>query len=255
MAVLVSVSFALGIVGAMALTLALILRWVRHYADSPRPQHHDSDLVEALPFAVALFSADDRLILANTKLSQLMPAVEELRGRDISRSDFFQTLAETGIFVDASHRLPAFLADVAARAEPRQIEWEVSLTDGRSLHFNERATDGGGRLLTCVDITQQKQQSWALDEKSHLLRASLESIDQGVLVFGPDGRMRTWNERYFDLFGVASDIAEVGLSVKKLCWYLADADTLEDNSADAVSRRIENIMNCDPAQEELQGPE
>lgn len=255
----VSMFLVIGVVCAIALALALALAFTLRRQlrpnGGPHPSGHDDDLVEAVPIAVALFDADDRLSLTNTRLSQLLPMVEELRDQEIGRLDFFRSLAEAGIFVDATHRVPAFLADVAARAERQEIEWEVNLTDGRSLQFAERATAGGGRLLTCADVTRQKRQSWALDEKTHLLRSSLESIDQGILVFGPGGGMRTWNNRYFDLLGVTSEIAEVGVSIKKLCRYLTDAGIFEENDAESVSRRIEEITTCDPSQYEMAGPD
>ena len=255
MTALVAIFIAIGIVGAGALVLALARCRARRSAATPPIQHYDSDLVEAIPIAAALFDADDRLRLVNTKLSDMLPIADGLRNQDISRMDFFQSLAEAGVVVEAAQRVPAFMADVAVRAEPQEIEWEVSLTDGRSLQFAERATDGGGRLLTCVDLTKQKKQSWALDEKTHLLRTSLESIDQGVMVFGPGGGMRTWNQRYFDLLGVTSEIAEVGVPVEKLCWHFADAGVFEDNSAEYVSQRTEAMMNCDPPQHEMAGPD
>ncbi|MDA1101038.1 MAG: PAS-domain containing protein [Proteobacteria bacterium] len=251
---LFSAFLTMGVVGAIALVLVLVFRREQKSADTPPLQRHDSDLVEAVPIAVALFDADDRLSLVNSKLSQMLPMVDALKNQGTSRFDFFRFLAEADTFVDAAHRMPAFLADVAARAEPREIEWEVNLTDGRSLQFAERATDAGGRLLTCVDVTGQKRQSWALDEKTHLLRSSLESIDQGVLVFGPGGGMRTWNQRYFDLLGVTSEIADVGVSIEKLCRYLADAGVFAGNDGKSVSRRIEEILTCDPSQYEMAGP-
>jgi len=82
-----------------------------------------------------------------------------------------------------------------------------------------------------------------LDEKSELLTTSLESIDQGVLVFDGDGRMQTWNQRYFDLFGFTADIAGVGLSLKKFCWYLADTGVLKENSPEFIDRRVKAIMD------------
>ena len=258
---LLTVSLAAGIVCGIAIAVALglfIRRAGRRTVATPTQplptKPLDSDLVEALPLAVAHFDADDRLSLVNQNFLQLLPMVEVLKEHDISRLDFFQILADAGIFVDATHRVPAFLADVAARAEMKQVEWEVNLTDGRSLQFAERSTEGGGRMLSCVDITKQKQQSWALDEKSHLLRASLESIDQGVLVLGPDGGMRTWNQRYFDLYGLTAEIAEIGLSIQKLCEYMAKAGLFADNSAESISRLVQEIKNCSPPQFEMAAP-
>ena len=174
-----------GIAGAIALVLACKTTDRRAQQAEVQTQiiNHDTDFVDALPIAVALFDAGDRLRQINGELLQLLPMVHALNHQSISRLEFFRALAEEGIFVDAAGQVSDFLADVAARALPRHIEWEVSLTDGRSLHFTERAMESGGRLLSCADITAQKQQSWALDEKSQLLNTSLESIDQKQCAF------------------------------------------------------------------------
>ena len=244
-----------GIAGAIALVLACKTTDRRAQQAEVQTQiiDHDTDFVDALPIAVALFDAGDRLRQINGELLQLLPMVHALNHQSISRLEFFRALAEEGIFVDAAGQVSDFLADVAARALPRHIEWEVSLTDGRSLHFTERAMESGGRLLSCADITAQKQQSWALDEKSQLLNTSLESIDQGVLVLAPDGSLLTWNERYFGLAGVTSEIAKVGLSAEGLCQYFADCGLYGQVSADTVTERVKAVMSCDPPQLEMAG--
>ncbi|MDP6873067.1 MAG: PAS-domain containing protein [Alphaproteobacteria bacterium] len=245
----------LGVAAAIALGLALAVmsRRARRSAARAVQSNHDTDIVKSLPIAVVYFDAEDRLQQVNEHLLQMLPLVHALRHQQISRIEFFRTLAEAGIFVDAANRVEAFLYDVAARSQSLHVEWEVSLTDGRSLHFAERTVEGGGRLLSCFDVTKQKQQSWALDEKSQLLHTSLESIDQGVMVIGPDRRVLTWNQRYFDLFGISEEIAEVGLSLEKLCWYLAETRVFKENSSAFISGRVEAIMTCDPLQHELTG--
>lgn len=240
---------------AIVLGLAILLMRARRSRLATADSHdvHGGDIVLALPIAVAYFDTDDRLRQVNSKLLQLLPMVHALGDREISRLEFFQALAEAGIFVDAANRIPAFLQDVADRQAITNAEWEVSLTDGRSLQICERDTEAGDRLLTFVDITTQKRQSWALDEKSELLTTCLESIDQGVVLFDGDGRMQTWNQRYFELFGITADIAEVGLSLEKICWYLADAGVFKDNSPEFNARRVKAVMDCDPPQHEMIG--
>ena len=250
-----SIVIGFGVATAIALGLALVItcRRVRLSAAELMQGSHDKDIVKALPIAVAYFDADDRLQQVNDRLSQMLPMVHALSNRSISRIEFFRALAEAGVFVDATNRVQAFLDDVAMRAESQHIEWEVSLTDGRSVHFSERTVESGGRLLSCFDVTKQKQQSWALDEKSQLLHTSLESLDQGVMVIGPDRCVLTWNQRYFDLFGISEEIAEVGLSLEKLCRYLADTAVFKAKDSAAIAERVEAIMACDPPQHEMTG--
>ena len=250
-----SIVVGFGVATAIALGLALVImcRRARLSAAQIEQGGHDKDIVKALPIAVAYFDADDRLQQVNDRLSQMLPMVHALSNQSISRIEFFRALAEAGVFVDAANRVPAYLDDVAMRAKSQHVEWEVSLTDGRSLHFSERTVESGGRLLSCFDVTKQKQQSWALDEKSQLLHTSLESLDQGVMVIGPDRCVLTWNQRYFDLFGISEEIADVGLSLEKLCWYLADTTVFKEYDSAAIAERVEAIMACDPPQHEMTG--
>ncbi|MBT7666502.1 MAG: PAS domain-containing protein [Rhodospirillaceae bacterium] len=227
----------------------------RGYASNlaPKTLTNDADIVSALPLAMAYFDQTDQLQQVNDKLLQLLPTIHGVKDQRYSRLEFFRALAEAGIFVDAAHRVPAFLEDVAKRAQPQQVEWEVSLTDGRSLRFTEQTTEGGGRLLSCIDITRQKQQSWALDKRSDLLRSTLESIDQGIVVFDSAGNLMTWNQRYFDLFGVTSEFAEVGLSIESLCQFLGEAGVFEDTSPAGIQKRAQALLRGEPAQQEMTG--
>ena len=213
----------------------------------------DAGIIEALPIALAYFNGSGRLCQVDEELRQLLPVVHALNHQDMSRLDFFRAVAEAGIFVDAAGRVDAFLDDVAARAEAGVMEWDVNLTDGRSLHIRERNTTEGGRLLTCVDVTSQRRQSWELDEKSELLRTSLESLDQGVWAVDANGALLTWNQRYFDLFGVTSEIAATGLPLATLAAYLAETGLLDGNSPDFAARRVAEIMTCNPPQYEMRG--
>ncbi len=251
MTALGTILLALGALGGIVLAVVFMHAWrVKNAAIKPS---YGADIVEALPIAVAYFDAGDRLGQINGMLLQMLPVMHGLNHQNLSRLDFFRTLADAGIFVDAADRVPAFLRDVAARAENGKVEWEVSLTDGRSLQICEQDIEEGGRLLTCVDITTQKQQSWALDEKSELLHTSLESIDQGVLVLDADGGMLTWNQRYFDLLGITSEIAAVDVTIGEICANLTDAGIFENNSPEFIADRVKDIMACDPAQHEMTG--
>lgn len=135
--------------GAMAIVLGLAMLLMRArrsgLATADRNDVHGGDIVQALPIAVAYFDTNNRLRRVNSELLQLLPVAHALGDKEISRLEFFRTLAEAGIFVDAADRIPAFLQDVADRLAIANAEWEVSLTDGRSLQICERDTEAGGR--------------------------------------------------------------------------------------------------------------
>lgn len=47
-------------------------------------------------------------------------------------------------------------------------------------------------------------------EQSRLLKATMDSVSQGLCVFDADLGLRAWNQRFFDLYGYSEDLARVG---------------------------------------------
>lgn len=55
-----------------------------------------------------------------------------------------------------------------------------------------------------------------LQRQAHLLEGTVENVEQGIAVFGPDFRMILWNERFFDLFDFPADLAVAGTPAEQL---------------------------------------
>ncbi len=102
-----------------------------------------------------------------------------------------------------------------ARLPFRDVRLVCRGTDGSYLHlslsglplFNEDGTFAGyrgiGRDLTLLKRAEEhaaKAQS-ALAATTELLRATLDNMEQGLLVLDGELRMRLWNDRMFALFG------------------------------------------------------
>ncbi|MDP6343008.1 MAG: PAS-domain containing protein, partial [Alphaproteobacteria bacterium] len=243
------IDFCLGIAAVTALAAGpayLCARW--RAARQPADQRL-TELLETLPSAVAVFDPADRLVQANDQLLRLLTDLRATIRSGQSRREVFTQLAEAGVFAEAIGRVESFVDDIMWLSTNGDSDWEANLTDGRCLHFRERVGSNGQRLVTCLDITTQKRQSWELEEKSTMLRTTLDSIDQGLLVFGPDFRLVNWNDQFFKLNGIDPAIAAVGLSLHDLITHFAEKGLLDANpGGEAVDERVRSVMRCEPPQ-------
>jgi PAS domain S-box-containing protein len=117
-------------------------------------------------------------------------------------------------FVD-DENAAVFRDYVARRAQGLASAYEITLTraDGTRVHCWNNATplvDEQGRKFGAVglfsDISPLKRAQAELEaadrllqQKSHVLAATLDALDQGVLSVGADGRVNTWNRRLLEL--------------------------------------------------------
>lgn len=148
-----------------------------------------SALIRKLPVAVAAFTADRRLWAFSDAYAQLWGLTEAELDRQPFEDELLDRLRETG-------RLPE-QEDFAVwkRRQMRQADgaretWH--LPGGRSLRVSRR-TAAGGKLVLYEDMSRQL----ALETENSLHRqvqkAMLDTLDEGVAIFGTDGRLLLGN--------------------------------------------------------------
>jgi len=107
---------------------------------------------------------------------------------------------------------------------------------GQVVERRSRPMPDGGLVVTFSDITELTLRERALEEKSAHLTATLASMDQGMLVFGPDGRIQTWNNRAIELLNMPANFIQVGMPTADFIRILTTRtggppDTVEQNIA------------------------
>ncbi|MCV6589821.1 MAG: PAS-domain containing protein [Marinobacterium sp.] len=85
------------------------------------------------------------------------------------------------------------------------------LSEDRWVQVRERSTSNGGRVVLYTDITRLKRlearrREEALAEKSRLLQAAVDNLDQGIVLCGPDNRVVLWNQRFAELTGISAEL-------------------------------------------------
>ncbi|MER2250447.1 EAL domain-containing protein [Methylorubrum podarium] len=85
--------------------------------------------------------------------------------------------------------------------------------------------DDAGRLVSvfgvCLDVTELARSERRLRETGEVMRATLEAMDQGLVMIGPDGRVQVHNQRVRDLLELPEEVLHEGVSYAEVRRYLA----------------------------------
>ncbi|RXF73582.1 EAL domain-containing protein [Hansschlegelia zhihuaiae] len=80
------------------------------------------------------------------------------------------------------------------------------------------ATSGKVEALhgVCIDVTDRARSEAKFRDASALLRLTLESMDQGLLMIGPDDRIRICNRRASELLGLSDEVVHEGARLEDI---------------------------------------
>jgi len=172
--------------------------------------HHES--MEQLRTAIAMFDRDTRLEYYNS-------AYEQLTGMSGSWLDTRPKLAEIIDKMRELRKLPEqadykqfkqnWLNKFTTLLEP--YEEMQYLPDGSVVRMIVMPRPMGGLLLTLEDVTSRLQLETSFNTLLAVQQETMDSLYEGIAVFGEDGRLRlsnlafaeTWNLRPEDLSGAA----------------------------------------------------
>ncbi len=165
-------------------------------ADLQRQMQAHVRTLDHLPNAVAIFDSSQRLVFHNS-------AYRRLWGLD---RGFLESGPSEGEILDrlrAERRLPEqadwrrWKADVLAayRAiEPQEIWWH--LPDGRTLHVVANPNPQGGLTWLFDDVSEHLSLESRYNSLMRVQGETLDALEEGVAVFGSDGRLKLANRAF-----------------------------------------------------------
>ncbi|KAB1073927.1 EAL domain-containing protein [Methylobacterium planeticum] len=158
-----------------------------------------ADALESSREGVVVVDAEGRIALANAQAA-----------------DFFGGSAgamEAGTPVEG---LVARGADPAARVldsvHTLVRDGEVRLADGRWLRVSRSATQAGGFVAVCSDISVLKEQEARLTTTNLRLDAALDNMSQGLCLYDANYRLMVVNRRYCEIYGLAPGSIIAGMT-------------------------------------------
>jgi PAS domain-containing protein len=165
-----------------------------------------SDLLEQLPLATAVFDTDRRLMRYNSAYAELwgllpvwldaQPTLDQILTelRDKRR------LPEQRDFSGwKSGQLKAF----SGLGQKTEQVWHM--VGGRSIRINSYPHLLGGIFVTCEDISERIRMESGLNLLTQVQKATLDTLDEGVGIFGPDGRLVLHNAMFAKMWKLGED--------------------------------------------------
>ena len=164
------------------------------------------DSMDSLSIAVAIFTHDRKLVHCNHAYAQLWELSGTWLDTHPTEDEILERLRE-------ARRLPErrdfqswrrdhlnLFEMTEARAEEL---WH--LASGRSLHMEARRLAQGGLVFTYEDITERLRLESAYNTVIKVQKAMLDALSEAVAVFGPDGRLKTYNAAFARLWLLADN--------------------------------------------------
>jgi PAS domain S-box-containing protein len=137
------------------------------------------DAIETIPQGIVVFDAEDRLVLCNSRYTEMYPLTADLMTPGISFADILRASAVRGEHILNGQDIEEWLAGRVTRhrASGGNRE-ERRLANGRWLQTEERRTSDGGTVGIRVDVTEARQREAAERDREKL--AALGQLAGGV---------------------------------------------------------------------------
>lgn len=168
---------------------------VRRFGDAQRV------MLDRLSAGVAQFAADRTLSFSNLPFQRSFALRPEWLTDRPEFERVLERMREAGRLPDVRD-FPAWKAERSAwfaSGDPIEESW--ALTDGAHLRVVAQPVPDGGLLLVFEDRTEQLQLSSARDTLLRVRAATFDNLFEALGVFGADGRLTLWNNRFREAWG------------------------------------------------------
>jgi PAS domain S-box-containing protein len=161
-----------------------------HLAEQARKRSEQRlvDAIESISEGFALYDADDRLVLCNSRYRELLyPGIADVMVPGTPFETIVRGAAERGLVESAKGRVEEWVAErLASHRNPGGVSVQLR-SHGRWIQISERRTEDGGTVVVYSDITELREardeamrateaKSHFLANMSHELRTPLNAI-------------------------------------------------------------------------------
>jgi signal transduction histidine kinase len=204
--------------------------------------------------AVAIFDQAQRLQFRNAAFEKLWGLPSEALDGEPTLGEILDRLrADRKLIEDRDSR--AWKGDILkAFTSLSAIEDWWLLPDGRTLHLVANPNPQGGVTWLFNDVTEQRTLESRVNALSRVQRETLDSLHEGVAVFGSDGRLKLFNPAFAsswrlepETLGVGPHVDEIVTRCQPLCpdaavWAdLRAAVTHVRDAREVVTRRLDRL--------------
>lgn len=165
------------------------------------------ELLGNLSSAIAVFAADTSLEFYNTSFSALWTLKESFLNTRPHLGVLMEQLREDRKLpeqVDFRQFKKSWTDLFTSLLEPKQEM--LYLPDGRALRMMTIPHPMGGLMMTFEDVTSRLELESSYNTLIAVQRETLDTLKEGVAVYGSNGQIRLWNPSFKALWGLSDDV-------------------------------------------------
>ena len=164
------------------------------------------DMIEHIPFAVATFDADRRLAGFNNAYAEMWELPKTWLESRPAYSDILDRLRERRRLPE-QRNFPEWKAAQLQRfvSADRKSEEFWHLPNGKSVRIVIQPHLAGGVFVLFQDISERLKLESSLNLLLQVQRATLDTLDEGIAIFGTDGRLVMHNALFARMWKLSDD--------------------------------------------------
>ncbi|CAA9280534.1 MAG: Exonuclease SbcC [uncultured Craurococcus sp.] len=198
--------------GGFVITITDITALTRAEAELRQRAELQSAMLKAIRHGIALYDADYRLIAVNRIFggpeNRPFPEGRTPMPPGTPMADILRRQAELGgLGPEPEKELERLLA-LDRRLSHRYMR---RTTDGRLLEVHSDPMPAGGFAITFSDVTALAAAEAEAESRAAMLRAALDTMRHGFMLFGPDHRLRASNRLATEIGGLSAEELQPGI--------------------------------------------
>lgn len=183
-----------------------ITDYVHNEASLTLVRDAQADVMEQLPFGVAVFDTNQRLINYNGICARLWGLQEDWLDTSPTHDEILDRLRDGRKLPEQRNFAEWKQLQLQLFADPMGVsEEQWHLPGGRSLRVEIRPHLQGGKFIILEDISDRLHLESSMALLTQVQRATLDTIDEGIAIFGPDGRLALHNALFATMWRFAED--------------------------------------------------
>ena len=164
------------------------------------------NVIESMPAGVIIYDKDDRFVLANSKIREMMPGMVPSMEVGCPLRDALALAHDNGYFRGSADPETNALYDtdregwIDAYLQRYHRNYDVSqreLADGRWIQAIDTRTPDGTFIGVRIDISRQMEVQAETQAARQMLQDAIDAMDEQFVIFGADDRLVVGNRRFW----------------------------------------------------------
>lgn len=160
------------------------------------------DALEALNEGIAIYDAEERLVICNGRYKELLGPLKDMIVPGMQWRDLIHSCVEKGMVSSLHESGEDWLSTSEAERGRFAQETEIRQTDGRTFHISYHPTKSGGFVVTRSDITERRNAENMARDREALLTTIMDTNPTPVIMARmDDSRIIYRSPAAIDLYG------------------------------------------------------